>query len=303
MIGALEILKEKGYEVVDSYLASYDEKTLLNEKCPKKDYPKEEFMAWLEEHNLKFLDEDEEFYHYESRIISRISFIKIAKNIKLSTYPINWEHDSEDNSIRFISEYYLSNGEKKSLNEFKLDNEKYIDDLILWADELPALKGKKPKKKEKAIDEVELGRLVNALEEAEEKALRFQAELHNYKKRKDEETANYLKYANEDIAISLLPIIDNFERAINMDDNDLSDEVSKFLNGFKMIYSSFMDLLNKYEIKEIEAKGLEFDPNYHQAVLTEKDENKPEGVVLEVLQKGYLYKDKVIRPAMVKVNE
>ena len=112
-----------------------------------------------------------------------------------------------------------------------------------------------------------------------------------------------LKYANEDLVSELLPVIDNFERAIKMDNDDLSDEVSKFLEGFKMIYGNLINILNKLDVKEIEASGIEFDPNYHQAVLTEKDESKPSGVVLEVLQKGYMYKDKVIRPAMVKVNE
>ena len=129
------------------------------------------------------------------------------------------------------------------------------------------------------------------------------AELQNYKRRKEEETSNLIKYANEDLVKSLLPILDNFERAIKLDDNDLSDEVSKFLSGFKMIYTSFVNILNDIDVKEIEADGLEFDPNFHQAVLTEKDENKPSNVILEVLQKGYTYKDKVIRPAMVKVNE
>ena len=129
------------------------------------------------------------------------------------------------------------------------------------------------------------------------------AELQNYKRRKEEETSNLMKYANEDLVKSLLPILDNFERAIKLDDNDLSDEVSKFLSGFKMIYTSFVNILNDIDVKEIEADGLEFDPNFHQAVLTEKDENKPSNVILEVLQKGYTYKDKVIRPAMVKVNE
>mgnify|MGYP003415343680 CR=1 FL=1 len=86
-------------------------------------------------------------------------------------------------------------------------------------------------------------------------------------------------------------------------DNDLSDEVSKFLSGFKMIYSNLIGVLNKNEVKEIVAYGVEFDPNIHQAVLMEHDETKPSGVVLEVLQKGYMYKDKCIRPAMVKVNE
>ena len=84
---------------------------------------------------------------------------------------------------------------------------------------------------------------------------------------------------------------------------DLSDEVSKFLEGFKIIYSNTLNMLNKFDVKEINASGCEFDPTYHHAVLTEHDESKPTGVVLEVLQKGYIYKDRVIRPAMVKVNE
>ena len=145
--------------------------------------------------------------------------------------------------------------------------------------------------------------LKEELQKEKEKNMRIQAEMINYKKRKEEETSNLLKYANEDLVSELLPVIDNFERAIKMDNDDLSDEVSKFLEGFKMIYGNLINILNKLDVKEIEASGIEFDPNYHQAVLTEKDESKPSGVVLEVLQKGYMYKDKVIRPAMVKVNE
>ncbi len=145
--------------------------------------------------------------------------------------------------------------------------------------------------------------LKEELQKEKEKNMRIQAEMINFKKRKEEETSNLLKYANEDLVSELLPVIDNFERAIKMDNDDLSDEVSKFLEGFKMIYGNLINILNKLDVKEIEASGIEFDPNYHQAVLTEKDENKPSGVVLEVLQKGYMYKDKVIRPAMVKVNE
>ena len=88
-----------------------------------------------------------------------------------------------------------------------------------------------------------------------------------------------------------------------MDDNDLSDEVSKFLAGFKLIYTNMLNILNQFDVKEISVEGVEFDPEFHHAVLTDHDESKPAGVVLEVLQKGYLYKDRVIRPAMVKVNE
>ena len=163
-------------------------------------------------------------------------------------------------------------------------------------------KNKKVYKELKHLEE-ENHKLKNDLKESSEKVLRLAAEMQNYKKRNETEKSNMLKYANEDLAKSLLPILDNFERAIRLDDNDLSDEVSKFLSGFKMIYGSFVNVLNNIEVKEIECDGLEFDPVYHQAVLTEKDETKPSGVILEVLQKGYMYKDKVIRPAMVKVNE
>ncbi len=145
-----------------------------------------------------------------------------------------------------------------------------------------------------------LNQKIGSMQEA---LLRNQAELQNYKRRKEEESEKVLKYKNEDLIKELLTIVDNFERAISMDDNDLSDEVSKFLAGFKLIYTTTIGILNKFEVKEISAEGIEFDPEYHHAVLTDHDENKPAGVVLEVLQKGYMYKDRVIRPAMVKVNE
>ena len=145
-----------------------------------------------------------------------------------------------------------------------------------------------------------LNQKIGSMQEA---LLRNQAELQNYKRRKDEESEKVLKYKNEDLIKELLTVVDNFERAISMDDNDLSDEVSKFLAGFKLIYTTTIGILNKFEVKEIQAEGIEFDPEYHHAVLTDHDESKPSGVVLEVLQKGYMYKDRVIRPAMVKVNE
>jgi len=164
---------------------------------------------------------------------------------------------------------------------------------------------KKYKKLESEIEKLtkEIEKLKIEAKEKEEKVLRTQAELLNFKRRKEEENIYNMKYKNEDILKSLLPIIDNFERGLKMDDNDLSDEVSKFLSGFKMIYTDVISILNKNEVKEIEAVGVEFDPTVHQAVLMEHDENKPQGVILEVLQKGYMYKDKVLRPAMVKVNE
>jgi len=111
-----------------------------------------------------------------------------------------------------------------------------------------------------------------------------------------------LKYASEDLIKSLLPVIDNFERAIMLDDENLDDELSKFLTGFKMIYGSLENILRENEVTSIDGINKPFDPTYHQAVLTEKTEDES-GTVIDVMQKGYIYKGKVIRPAMVKVSE
>ena len=140
-------------------------------------------------------------------------------------------------------------------------------------------------------------------QELEEKYMRLQAEYLNFKTRTQTEVSRMLQYEGEDFIKEILNVKDNFERAVMMDDSDLSDEVSRFLSGFKMILGNLTNLLDKFEVREIECLGLEFDPHVAEAVLTDHDDNKPENVVLEVLTKGYKYKDKVIRHAMVKVNK
>lgn len=159
------------------------------------------------------------------------------------------------------------------------------------------------KKKKKNDKENELiVELNNKIKELESKLLYKDADLINYRKRKDEEVSNMLKYSNLDMASELLIVVDDLERAIKIDDDVLDAELSKFLSGFKMIYTRLINILNNFEIKEIEALGKEFDPRYHQAVLTDNVSDKGNNIILDVLQKGYMYKDKVIRPAMVKVN-
>ena len=159
------------------------------------------------------------------------------------------------------------------------------------------------KKKSNNKDKELIEKLEKENSNLNDKVLRLSAEMQNMRRRCDEEINKICKYEGEELIIKLLTIVDNFERAIKLDDRDLTDELSKFLSGFKMIYTNLLSILEAMEVKEIDCKELEFNPNIMEAVITEKDENLPANVVIEVLQKGYIYKDKVIRVAMVKVNE
>lgn len=155
------------------------------------------------------------------------------------------------------------------------------------------------KKKHKPNKNEEIELLKGEIESLKTDILRSQADLINYRKRKDEETSNLLKYCNSDLILSLLNVVDNFERALIIEDESFKN----YLDGFKLIYNQVIDILNSYEVKEIEALDKVFDPTYHQSVATKKDDTKESDVVLEVFKKGYTYKDKVLRPAMVIINE
>ena len=160
---------------------------------------------------------------------------------------------------------------------------------------------KHKKKKDKKNEELELLQNQNAI--LNEKLLRITADYQNMKRRSEEELQKAYKYDGEDVIKELLLIVDNFERAIKLDDDNLTDELSKFLEGFKMIYTNLINILNNKNVHEIVCLNEEFNPNSMNAVLTEKVEGMEPGKVVEVLQKGYIYNDKVIRPAMVKVSE
>jgi molecular chaperone GrpE len=155
------------------------------------------------------------------------------------------------------------------------------------------------KKKHKPNKNEEIELLKGEIESLNNEVLRSKADLINYRKRKDEETSNLLKYCNSDLILLLLNVVDNFERALVLDD----EAFKSYLDGFRLIYNQVIDILNGYEVKEIEALDKVFDPMYHQSVATKKDDTKESGVVLEVFKKGYTYKDKVLRPAMVIINE
>ena len=145
--------------------------------------------------------------------------------------------------------------------------------------------------------------LINKLNEENkllnEKVLRLSAEIQNIGKRHSEEIANMAKYEGVELIKSLLPVVDNFERAILMD-NSVNE---KYLEGYKMIYTNLINILQSIGVEEIKCQDMEFDPNLMDAIMTEHVEGVEPNYVLVVLQKGYTYKDKVIRHAFVKVSE
>ena len=157
---------------------------------------------------------------------------------------------------------------------------------------------KKIKAKRKKIDK-EKDELIKANLDLKEKVLRITAEMQNIKRRSEIDLANAYKYDGFDLMEKLLPILDNFERAISIK----QEGTEKFLEGFQMIYDNLRSILMAKGVTEIECLHKEFDPAMMNAVMTDTNGEYDNNVVLEVLQKGYLYQDKILRPAMVKVNE
>ncbi len=167
-------------------------------------------------------------------------------------------------------------------------------------------KNNKPDEKKgffKKKEDEEKKKLENEIASLKDKNLRIQAEMQNMRRRMAEEKAALLKYEGEELIVRLLPTLDNFERAIKMDDTNLEDEVSKFLEGFKMIYGNLSNTLQGFEVVAMDILNKPFDPEFMDAVMTEEVEGVEPNIVVDVLQKGYTYKGKVIRHAMVKVSK
>lgn len=196
--------------------------------------------------------------------------------------------------------------EKEVVQEEVSDKE--IEEVIENTEETEKVTEQEPKKEEKKgifkkKEDLEKKKLQEENAQLKDKFLRVNAEMQNMRRRMEEEKANLLKYEGEDLIKKILPIVDNFERAIGMDDANLEDEVSKFLSGFKMIYGNLSSTLQSYEVKAIEALNMPFDPNTMEAVMIEEAPGIEPNIVIDVLQKGYTYKGKVIRHAMVKVSK
>lgn len=140
-----------------------------------------------------------------------------------------------------------------------------------------------------------------AVAEMQQRYMRLQADFANFKKRTAGEKLQISEVVKMEVLQNVLPVVDNFERALQVPQDKLTDELKSFVDGYEMIYKQLMTVLEKEGVVKIDAVGKPFDPNYHQAVMRVASDEYDNDVVVEVLQEGYLLGDKTLRPAMVKV--
>lgn len=152
---------------------------------------------------------------------------------------------------------------------------------------------------EDAACAAEIAELTQKWEDSERLRLRLQADFDNARRRYRQERADLKDSAQAEVITSLLPILDEFERALSHPVEEGAG--GKFLEGFQLIYRKLVDLLKTYKVKEIAALGEQMDPNYHEAVMRLATKDKPEGEITAVFKKGYRMNDKVLRAAQVQV--
>lgn len=158
-------------------------------------------------------------------------------------------------------------------------------------DNAPEAENTEEKSEEKAEEKADDGN---------EKYVRLMAEFQNYKKRVAKEKNDIREYATEKLVMELLPVLDNFERALAA---SAEDDPAGYAKGMELIFTQMVTELQKSGLAEVEAEGQDFDPTKHNAVMTEENEELESGKVSKVLQKGYALNDKVIRPSMVAVTK
>ncbi|PIS29315.1 nucleotide exchange factor GrpE [Candidatus Saganbacteria bacterium CG08_land_8_20_14_0_20_45_16] len=146
----------------------------------------------------------------------------------------------------------------------------------------------------------ELDLLIKELADKNNSYLRTLADFDNFKKRTASEKEQFIRFANESLIAELLPIVDNFSRAIEAAEKAGASE--EMIKGLCLVKRQIDDTLTKYGVKEVDALGKPFDPNFHEAIV-QKEAKGEEGVILEEMQKGYTLYGKLIRPAMVIVSK
>lgn len=171
-----------------------------------------------------------------------------------------------------------SGPKKENENQASKDNEKALEEKL--------------KELERAVEDKQ-----RQVDEYKNRWYRAQADFDNYRKRIQKEIQDINLYAGEQLLKDFLPVIDNFERALV----SLEGKENSMYKGIELIYRQLRDIFEKHGVKEIQAQGKPFDPHFHEAVMQVESQDYEDDTVVEVLQKGYLYHTKVLRPSMVKV--
>ena len=163
---------------------------------------------------------------------------------------------------------------------------------------------KQPNINKKESSKINLKSLRNELKKAKENNLRYLAEIDNLTKRFDKEREDTFKYAVTEFANEIILVADNFVRvteSISLINKDDKDKVKPLIEGVDLIFKDFLKTLEKFEIKQIDCLGKKFDPNFHQAVSEEVNNDKEIGEIIKVVQTGYLIQDSLLRPTSVVV--
>lgn len=185
------------------------------------------------------------------------------------------------------------------------DTEQTTDTQTQETEQEPVQESKKEKKLFKKDKVAELEKKISELEEevAKQKNAYFKAyaDTENLRKRLQSEAETTRKYRIQSFALEVLPVLDSMERALAVQSDD--ENIKNYVKGFEMIHDQLVAVLEKEGVKEIDALNQPFDHNVHQALMQEPVEGVESGIVVEVLQKGYMLKDRVLRAALVKVSE
>ena len=204
--------------------------------------------------------------------------------------------DTEESKEESKEESEVEASEDTKKTDDSQDNEETTQESSTEAEDVESEDKEDSSEDKKSSKKDKKNKAQEIIDELNDKVMRQMAEFENFRKRSDKEKTQMYDMGAKSILEKILPVVDNFERGL-----DAAADGDSFADGMKMIYKQLMTSLEEAGVKEIEAEGSEFNPDYHNAVMHVEDEELGENVVAEVLQKGYMYNDTVLRHAMVKV--
>ncbi len=190
--------------------------------------------------------------------------------------------------------------EVNRLEETKNQSAEEVIEEVEQADESTEEVVEETEESELSEEQAKIKELENQVADFSNRLLRATADYDNFRRRTKEEREAASKYRAQSLVEQLLPALDNFERALMVQPEH--DETKSLLQGMEMVYRQLQDAMKNEGVEAIQAVGEQFDPHLHQAVMQVEDSNFEANSVVEELQKGYKLKDRVLRPAMVKVN-